>query len=178
MDGRVTADRPTPDGIEKLVADQGNAEPVEALPTTPGAAQPTDSAAEPSERTRARLEYVCTHHTELSAELIHIAGAEQDESVLLRSLAVALAEDQPCEPALEAIHQALIEANDQLGLDGRIDPEPRGPHPVGVDPARPPATDETVYVCPKARCPRYAFHPAGASERCDIAHLPLRKDRL
>lgn len=172
------------------MADQGNAEPtaepVKALPTAPGAVRPTGSAtvrqtastAELSELTRVRLGYVCAHHDELSADLMHISGADRGESVLLRDLAVAFVGNEPCEPVLDAVHQALIEANDQLGLYGRIDPERRGADPVGVDRARPPATDETVYLCPKARCPRYAFHPDGASARCNIARLPLREDRL
>ncbi|MEU0216595.1 hypothetical protein ABZ281_16370 [Streptomyces sp. NPDC006265] len=97
---------------------------------------------------------------------------------LLIDLRQALVAGQQCGPALEAIHQALRDAGDALGLYGRVQPSDRGLVPDGVDTAKPPPSHEVVYLCPVDQCSRYSWPQPGSPPRCAISGQALREDRL
>lgn len=151
---------------------------------TASAAPAPDSAGPDADvQARVGLGYVCAHHDEIRRDLslsgfggvrsrTERGGNGVDgfaaEPEPLRDLALALTGDQSPIPALDAIHAALLAAGDALGLYGRARPGIRGVTPPGVDTAVPPPTEETVYLCPRRRCSRYAWPGSDQPESCAI----------
>ena len=129
-------------------------------------------------RTRAGLAYACTHLDELRGDLRDIqASATAGEPPLLQDLTDAVSAGRPCAAALDAIHAVLLDAGDQLGLYGRVEPGQRGLNLTGVT-AAPPASDERLYLCPVNQCSRYSWPAPGPAPSCAITGEGLREGHL
>lgn len=125
------------------------------------------------------LAYVCVHLDELLGELDEVGGSSAEVGLSLADGLIAAVEERRSPgPLLDALHAALEESGDVLGLYGRIDPDQRGGwHPVGMD-VQPPAADEIVYLCPAGQCARSAWSTSEPEARCSLTGQRLRADRL
>jgi hypothetical protein len=140
--------------------------------------QTTPGSDDTAQRARASLAYACTHLNELREELrLTHPGAAAGEPSLLRDLTDAVNAGRPCGPALDAIHSALLDAGDQLGLYGRIDPDWRGLTPTGIT-VMPPDSDERVYLCPINQCSRHSWPGPDPRPSCAIIGEALREDHI
>ncbi|MCX5215566.1 hypothetical protein OG689_41150 [Kitasatospora sp. NBC_00240] len=149
--------------------------------------QPPDSSILPNvggseaaaRRIKAGLAYICVHMQEIREDL---TGNQTDGPVgapgVLHDLQQTLAAGQQYGPALEAIHRALLDAGDVLGLYGRVHPNDRGLVPDGFDTAKPPPSHDVVYLCPLDQCSRYSWPQPGSPPRCAISGQALREDHL
>lgn len=151
----------------------------------PSSGGPPDGTSTDIARIRAGLGYVCTHRAELREDLAAAppplpGTAAAGRPGLLFELAAAFAAGRDCGPLLDAIDEALKTSGDALGLYGRATaPGPRTYfEPPGLPGPVPRTADETVYLCPVARCSGYVWPAPDARPSCSLTGRPMRADRL
>ncbi|GAA2439257.1 hypothetical protein [Streptomyces macrosporus] len=118
------------------------------------------------QRLRTAIGYVCGNTPYIRQTLIEAGNARALDAALE---AIRSAADP--EPALTALHEALLAAGDARG----IMPTVRGLRPAGAN-AHLPAL--AVYVCPTDRCSRHSRAEHDDPPRCTLSGEPLRLTRL
>jgi hypothetical protein len=132
-------------------------------------------------RAKAALGYLCGHLQQINEELQETSPGVADLP-LLHDLRQAVAMGQPYGSALAAIHNALLDAGDALGLYGRCHPDTRGlvrdGFDTGLETSVPPRLHDKVYLCPTRQCSRYTWPQPGSAPQCAMTNQPMREDYL
>jgi hypothetical protein len=130
-------------------------------------------AASRHENESAAIAYVCQHWSQIHAWL---TPGDQD---LPSRLGKALRNGQPVSQVLDELHEAVQRGGDALGVYGNADrSQPRGPTGFGFPR---PAQADVIFLCPRARCSRYATPEpgiAGPKPMCEVFGVPLQWERL
>jgi len=119
------------------------------------------------------LAYVCHYWNDIREVLTpDIGDGNRRDPVPMRRLADAVRTGADLRGPLEAVHTALQDADDPLGVWGAA----RTKILAGVDRGVP---FEPVYSCPRSLCAGHIFDTAAAiSFTCALTGQPLRKDTL
>lgn len=115
------------------------------------------------------IAYVCENIGPIRTTL---AGGAEDGRRQFDELLAALRDETDPVDLLEAVHRALRQAHDALGVFGR-NRDASMTKVIGIE------SPEPVLLCPRGGrpCARYAW-PGQGSARCEVTDAPLRRARL
>ncbi|MFD8005217.1 hypothetical protein [Streptomyces mirabilis] len=117
------------------------------------------------------LGYVCEHLPDIGAQLEY-----HDDSGPLDRLLAALREGEDASELLDALHEALQSGGDALGVYGNV----RGGMRKTLGDFGTDGPGETIYLCPRRQCARYAWPGRGSAgpATCSVDGIPMLLERL